>query len=120
MRLVNPDEILERYNWYVDVMENEPDSALSKALNEATDYNDQPGVKIAMTMEQWQTVQRWLQYGIDYHMAKKAEVLANCKDHHMAAKLVAGHETAAAQAETVWKIIEASFMEDSTNETTES
>lgn len=42
MRLVNPKEVLERYNWYVDVMENEPASALAKALNEATDYNDQP------------------------------------------------------------------------------
>ena len=42
MRLVNPEEVLERYNWYVDVMENEPASALAKALNEATDYNDQP------------------------------------------------------------------------------
>lgn len=56
--------------------------------------------------EDWETVLQWLQYGTAYHMAKKAEVLANCKDHRMAAQLVAGHETAAAQAETVWKIIE--------------
>lgn len=45
MRLVNPDEIMERYNWYVDVLENEPDSALAKALNEATDYNDPPTIR---------------------------------------------------------------------------
>lgn len=72
-------------------------------------YNPAEPLAITLTMEQWQTVRHWLQYGADYHMCKKAEVLANCKDHHMAAQLVAGHETAAAQAETVCKIIEATI-----------
>lgn len=78
MRLVNPAEILGRYNWYVDVLENEPDSALSKALNEATDYNDRPtdSLTITLTWEQWESMRYWLQYGTDYHMAKRAEWLA--------------------------------------------
>ena len=79
-------------------------------------YNPAEPVAITLTMEQWQTVRHWLQYCADYHKCKKAEVLANCKDHHTAAQLVAGHETAAAQAETVCKIIETAIMEDSTNE----
>lgn len=83
-------------------------------------YNPAEPVAITLTMEQWQTVQHWLQYGTDYHMAKRAEALANCKDHRMAAKLVAEHETAAAQAENVCKIIEAAIMEESTNEKPES
>ena len=70
-------------------------------------YDPQEPMAITLTMEQWQIVQHWLQYGADYHNCKRAEVLANCKDHRMAAQLVAEHETAAAQAETVCKIIEA-------------
>lgn len=69
-------------------------------------YNPQEPVAITLTMELWQTVQSWLQYGADYHMTKRAEVLANCKDHRLAAQLVAAHESAAAEAENVRKIIE--------------
>ena len=72
-------------------------------------YNPAEPVAVTLTAEQWQTVQHWLQYGADYHMAKRAEVLANCKDHRMAAKMVAEHETAAAAAENVRKIIEATL-----------
>lgn len=122
MRLVNPAEILERYNWYVDVMENEPDSALAKALNEATDYNDRPtdSVAITLTREEWDTVLGWLEFGTDYHMAKRAEWLAVCNDPKLGAKYAAEHEKAAAEAETLRKIIEAAILEDSTNGTTES
>jgi hypothetical protein len=83
-------------------------------------YNPAEPVAITLTVAEWETVQHWLQYGIDYHKCKRAETLANCKDHRMAAQLVAVHEAAADRAETVWKIIEAAIMEDSTNETTES
>ena len=78
-------------------------------MDDIKTYNPAEPVAITLTMEQWQTVQHWLQYGADYHNCKKAEALANCKDHRMAAQLVAEHETVAAQAETVWKIIEATL-----------
>lgn len=69
-------------------------------------YDPAEPVAVALTMELWQTVQSWLQYGADYHMAKRAEVLANCKDHRLAAQLVAEHETAGAKAAHARKIIE--------------
>lgn len=69
-------------------------------------YNPAEPVAVTLTAELWQTVQHWLQYGADYHMAKRAEVLANCKDHRVAAKLVAEHETAGAKAAYACKIIE--------------
>lgn len=72
-------------------------------------YNPAEPVAITLTMEEWQTVLHWLEEGTGHHMCKRAEVLANCKDHRIAAKLVAAHETAAAEAENVRKIIEATL-----------
>lgn len=80
-------------------------------------YDPAEPVTITLPLEQWQIVRHWLQYGADYHMAKKQEVLANCKDKRMAAQLVAGHETETAQAETVCKIIEAAIYPAPTPET---
>ena len=83
-------------------------------------YSPEEPVTITLTMEQWDTVLGWLEYGTDYHTAKKYEWLAVCNDKHMAAQQAAQHEKAAAEAETLRKIIEQTIMEDSTNETTES
>lgn len=119
MRLVNPDEIMERYNWYVDAMENEPYSALNKALNEATDYNDPPTMKernpqelvaVALTMEEWGTVLHWLQYGADYHHAKMHEWLAGCHDKQMGAAKAARHEKESKEAAALHKFIEENIM----------
>lgn len=73
-------------------------------------------VTITLPLEQWQDVLHWLQYGEDYHNAKRQEWLANCKDGRMAAEHAAAHEKAAAHAEVVRKIITQAIMEDSTNE----
>lgn len=73
-------------------------------------YNPAEPVTITLPMKQWQTVLHWLQCGADYHMCKRAEVLVNIKDHNMAAQMAADHETAADQAETVYKIIEAAIF----------
>lgn len=75
---------------------------------------------ITLTVAEWETVQHWLQYGVNYHKCKREETLGNCKDRKMAAEIAAKHEKAAAEAERLYKIIEAAIMEDSTNETTES
>lgn len=77
-------------------------------------------VTITLPMEQWQTVLHWLQYGADYHNAKRHECLANCKDARLAAEWAAVHEKAEAHAENVYKIIDQAIMEDSTNEKPES
>lgn len=69
-------------------------------------YNPQEPVAVTLTPEEWTTVQHWLQYGADYHNAKKWEWLANCQDKRMAAKMVAEHETAEAKARHLHKIIE--------------
>lgn len=73
-------------------------------------YDPQERVAVILTLEEWGTVQRWLSYGTDYHMAKREETLANCKNRHMAAQLVAEHEAAAAKATAVWKIIEETLI----------
>ena len=83
-------------------------------------YNPAEPVTITLSMEQWQTVLHWLQYGADYHNAKRQESLANCKDGHLAAKWAAIHEKAEASAKEVCKIIDQAIMEDSTNEKSES
>ena len=64
-------------------------------------------VTITMPLAQWLDVLHWLQYGKDYHNAKRHEWLAVCNDKRMAAAKAAEHETAAAQADTLRKIIEA-------------
>ena len=66
----------------------------------------QETVAVTMTVADWQAVQRWLQYGSDYHAAKRVEWLTNCKDKRMAAEKMAEHETAAANADRLYKIIE--------------
>lgn len=71
------------------------------------EYNPAEPVAITLTMEQWQTVLHWLQYGADYHDAKRHEWLAVCNDKRMAAAKAAEHEKAAAKAESLCKIIEA-------------
>ena len=66
----------------------------------------QEPVAVALTPEEWRTVLHWLQYGADYHNAKKWEWRANCQDKRMAAQIVAEHETAEAEAKRVHKVIE--------------
>ena len=70
-------------------------------------YDPAEPVTITLPLEQWQAVLHWLQYGKDYHTAKRQEWLANCKDGRMAAEYAAVHEKAAAHAEMVYKIVEA-------------
>lgn len=83
-------------------------------------YTSAEPVTITLTMEQWELIRHWLQYGTDYHKAKRAEWLAVCNDPKLGAAKAAEHEKAAAEAETLRKIIEAAILEDSTNGTTES
>lgn len=52
----------------------------------------QGGIAVALTPEQWQTVLHWLQYGADYHDAKRHEWLAGCHDKKMGAEKAAEHE----------------------------
>ena len=61
---------------------------------------------ITLTMDQWQTVLHWLQYGADYHHAKMHEWRANCHDKQMGAAKAAQHEKEAAEAAALHKIIE--------------
>jgi hypothetical protein len=69
-------------------------------------YGPHDLLTITLPMEDWGTVQHYLQYGKDYHTAKKWEWLTNCKDKRMATETAAGHERAAAEAERLCKIIE--------------
>lgn len=77
------------------------------ALAAEKEYNPQEPVAVALTLEEWETVRHWLQYGADYHNAKMQEWLAVCNDKKMGAAHAARHEKAAAQAEAVRKIIDA-------------
>ena len=77
-------------------------------------------ITITLSLEEWQTVLHWLQYGADYHHAKIHEWLANCHDKQMGAAIAAQHEKEAAEAAALHKIIEQAIMEDSTNEKPES
>lgn len=61
---------------------------------------------IALTLEQWQTVLRWLQYGAEYHDAKKWECLSIIKDEQMRAQRAAEHEKESKEAAALHKIIE--------------
>ncbi len=72
-------------------------------------YNPAEPVTITLPLEEWQTVLHWLQYGKDYHNAKRHEWLANCKDGRLAAEYAAVHEKAEAHAETLYKIIDAAI-----------
>ena len=71
------------------------------------EYNPAEPEAITLTAKEWNIVLHWLEYGTDYHMARKAEVLANCKDHRLAANMVETHENLAAKAETICKAITA-------------
>lgn len=73
-------------------------------------YDPQELVAVTMTVEQWAAVQSFLQFAENYHAAKRWEWLStNCKDKKMCEENAAGHETAAAEAESLWKIIEATL-----------
>jgi hypothetical protein len=61
---------------------------------------------IALTLEQWQTVLHWLQYGADHHNAKMHEWLAVCHDKEMGAAKAAQHEKEYKEAAALCKIIE--------------
>ncbi len=69
-------------------------------------YNPAEPVAITLTVAEWDTVLHWLQYGGDYHAAKKWECLCNIKDKATAGRQAAEHEKAAAEAERLYKIIE--------------
>ena len=75
-------------------------------------FKQRAGVIIALTMEQWEIVRHWLQYGTDYHRAKVKEWLAVCDDKQMGGRIAAQHEKAAAEAEAVHKIIEEAINEE--------
>lgn len=61
---------------------------------------------IALTLEQWQTVLHWLQYGADYHHAKMYEWRAVCHDKEMGAAKAAQHEKESKEAADLHKFIE--------------
>lgn len=62
--------------------------------------------EITLSMEEWQTVLHWLQYGADYHDAKKWEWLAVCHDKQMGAAHAARHEKESKEAAALHKFIE--------------
>lgn len=66
---------------------------------------------IALTLEQWQTVLHWLQYGKGYHNAKMHEWLAVCHDKQMGAARAAEHEMYSKEAAALHKIIEAAIYQ---------
>lgn len=70
------------------------------------EYNPQEPVAITLTMEQWQIMLAWLQYGTDYHRCKMHEWLANCSDKRAGSAKAREHEIAAAEAEQLYKLIE--------------
>ena len=69
-------------------------------------YNPDELAAITMTVEEWRTVQGWLEYGMCYHDAKKWECLGNIHDKAMAQEMAASHEKESAKAERLAKIIE--------------
>lgn len=62
---------------------------------------------VALTLEEWDTVLHWLDYGASYNNAKKCEWRANCVDKRLADQIVAEHEAAEAKARNLHKTIEA-------------
>lgn len=60
---------------------------------------------VALTPEEWSTVLHWLQYGADYHDAKKHEWLAVCHDKEMGAAKAAQHEKESKEVAALHKII---------------
>lgn len=76
------------------------------ALAAEKERTQQEPVAITMTPEEWATVLHWLEYGGGYHNAKQWEWRVNCQDKHLAARMVAEHETTEAEAKRVYKIIE--------------
>lgn len=70
-------------------------------------YNPAEPVTITLTREEWDTVLGWLEFATDYHTAKKYEWLAVCNDPKLGAAKAAEHERAAAETESLCKIIEA-------------
>lgn len=70
-------------------------------------YDPLEPVIITLTQEEWSTVLGWLEFGRDYHKAKREEVLANIKDPAMRAEWSANHERGSEEAEHLIKTIEA-------------
>lgn len=70
-------------------------------------YGPNDALSITMSLEEWETVLHWLDYGASYNNAKRWEWRANCKDKRLAAKIVAEHEAAEAKARHLHKTIEA-------------
>ena len=67
-------------------------------------------VSVTMTMEQWETVQQFLQFGENYHKTKMCEwTTTSCKDRKMCERNAAQNKAAAAEAESLRKIIEAAI-----------
>lgn len=79
-------------------------------------HDPQELAAITLTLEEWRTVLHWLQYGADYHDAKKQEWLSVCHNKEMGAAKAAQHEKESKEAAALHKIIEAAIMEESTNE----
>lgn len=69
-------------------------------------YDPDEPVAITLTVREWETVRHWLEYGGDYHAAKKWECLGNIHDQALAHKMAADHEKEGAKAERLAKIIE--------------
>ena len=66
----------------------------------------QKTVAVTLTLEEWETVLHWLDYGGGYHNAKKWEWQAYCKDKRLAAEIVAEHQAAEAKVKRLRKFIE--------------
>lgn len=80
-------------------------------------YNPLGSITITLSWEQWDTVLHWLQYGADYHDAKKHEWLCNCVDKRMAGQKASEHDKAAAEAAALHKLIEQTIFPPQTPKT---
>ena len=72
-------------------------------------YDPQETVAVTMTREQWDTVRRWITYGVDQNK-NSAYWWANCcSNKDMGAENAAMYERAATKMENLIKIIDASL-----------
>lgn len=74
-------------------------------------YNPLEPVAVTMTVAEWESVLHWLDYGRCYHDAKKWECLCNIKDKAIAGRQATEHEKAGAEAERIYKIINATLYQ---------
>ncbi|MGM9626962.1 MAG: hypothetical protein ACI3V4_02560 [Faecousia sp.] len=75
-------------------------------MNDVKIYDPQEPVSVTMTREQWDTVRRWITYGVDQNK-NSAYWWANCcSNKDMGAETAASYERAVTKLEGLIKIID--------------